>query len=165
MLAHSHTCPSKDAPAVWKKVEFGVKDTSFHWRHWISLRSLTVLVGLMGEGVEDGVTRDSRPSGGKLIAPDVQEAITENQKFSPAVSQAFIRSVPSTCLCPGHLGNTVLLCFISGQPLGSKLQIFNNPGRHGPYSFLERRASQHCAWHHCISEKQLNDCTGACGLR
>ena len=38
-------------------------------------------------GLEDGITTP------------VQEALTEEQTISSPVSQAFIKSLPSTCLC------------------------------------------------------------------
>jgi len=69
------------------------------------------------------------------VATAVQEALKEKQ--SHLLSQAFVRSLSSTCLCPadGMPGATVLLCFISGQQMGFKtpnLKVPNKVQTHSP---------------------------------
>ena len=49
------------------------------------------------------VLTSSLPQRREFVPSAIQEALTKGQTISPPVSQAFIRSLPSPCLCPHHL--------------------------------------------------------------
>ena len=78
---------------------------------------------LVGGRGEDNVALPSCPQGGELAVTAVQEDLTEKQTISSPMSQAFVRSLPSTCLCLGHWQTQYhsSLVFISGQLLGLKI--------------------------------------------
>lgn len=97
---------------------FGGRDSSLHWKYYISLSSLTVLVGKGKGGVvdeEDGITLSSRPWGGELLDTAVQEPLREKQK-NLLLSWVFVRSLPLNYLflAIGTLSTPDLLYFIPG---------------------------------------------------
>jgi len=111
---------------------------------------------LVNRKVEDGITPPSCPLGGELVAITVQEALTEKQTISSLVSQAFVRSLPSTCLCPlSACPAPQVSCVLSlASNWDSKQQILKDPAVLGPSPLFWRRASQHAARHCSAPERQ-----------
>ena len=112
---------------------FGGRDSSLHWKYYISLSSLTVTVGKgKGRGLdeEDGITLPFCPWGGELLDTAVQEPLREKQK-NLLLSWVFIRSLPLNYLflAIGTLSTPDLLYFISGPYLVLKTPSFKGPGK------------------------------------
>lgn len=102
----------------------------------------------------------------KLEAPTVQETHTENQMVSPPGSQAFIRSLPSACLCLAiGLPRATFSYVLSLAGIwDSKLQILKDQARCRPTLLLWRRASRRCTQQHSVPEKQSQASIGAWSL-
>lgn len=119
--AYSQTCPSKVAPARHREEWFGVCDYNLHW--WgggcfFSEVQPHCWPGWWGWKI---VSICTHPQGEEFGGHHCSGDPHKQQTIFPPMSQAFVRSLRSTCLCLGHqIAQYHSSVFISGPWLGFK---------------------------------------------
>ena len=110
---------------------------------------------MSGRGGGNTVTWLSHPWRGEFTPTTVQEALREELKISPLVSQTSISTLLSLCLCLSHMPAWWHSTLVSKTP------NFREPAWQGLLLTLWGRVSLRSGWYWFVPEKQSHNHAGA----